>query len=156
MNYCSKCGSPLIEGTKYCTNCGAPANRQGNVSESVVMDYIPQPFDHTSEFDRRDISNNKVLCMAMYLLGIPGMILALLAGQNSKYTQYHFRWVLRMTVLDTLTAIATLVLCWTIIVPIAAVIWLIIMFVIRIICFVRICMDKACDPPIIRSIQFMR
>lgn len=39
--------------------------------------------DHTAEFDPTDISDNKVLAMIPYLLGVIGVIITLLASGNS-------------------------------------------------------------------------
>ena len=47
-------------------------------------------------------------------------------------------------------------LCWTIIVPIAAGIAYIVLAVVKIICFFQICSGKAKEPAIIRSFGFLK
>ena len=55
---------------------------------SQNQDAAPDPFDHTSEFSAKDVSDNKVMAMLMYLMGTIGIIIALLAGTNSPYVGF--------------------------------------------------------------------
>ena len=112
--------------------------------------------DHTSEFDPRDISANKVVSMLCYLLGWIGVIIALLAAGNSAYAAFHVRQALKFTVIEILLGIVTILLCWTIIVPLCAVVLLIALIVVKIIAFFQICEGKAKEPYIIRSFGFLR
>jgi len=59
-------------------------------------------------------------------------------------------------VVEALLEIATAILVWTIIVPIAGAICLIIVKVIRIICFFQVAAGKAKDAPIIGSFPFLK
>ena len=114
------------------------------------------PYDHTAEFDKKDISDNKVFAMIAYLTGTIGIIIALLAGNKSEYAMFHVRQALKFTVLSTLTGIVALVLCWTIVVPFIAVIFYLVLFVCRIIAFFSICGGKVKEPYIVRSFGFLR
>lgn len=113
-------------------------------------------YDHTDEFDPEDISDNKVTAMAAYVLGPLGVIIALLAGQNSPYAEFHMRQGLKFVVVEALIAIITMLLCWTLIVPVAAVIVMVILFVVKIITFFSVCRGKAVEPAIIRSLKFLK
>ena len=62
---------------------------------------------------------------------------------------------LKIVVLNTLLGFASVVLCWTFIVPFAASICCTILFVVRIICFVQICKGKAIEPPIVNKFKFL-
>lgn len=64
-----------------------------------------QSWDHTNEFDAKDVSENKAVAMLIYLLGFVGIIIALLAGTTSPYASFHVRQGLKFVVLDTLIAI---------------------------------------------------
>ena len=64
-----------------------------------------QNWDHTNEFDAKDVSENKAVAMLVYLLGFLGIIIALLAGTTSPYAAFHVRQGLKFVVLDTLIAI---------------------------------------------------
>ncbi|PWL53365.1 MAG: zinc ribbon domain-containing protein, partial [Lachnospiraceae bacterium] len=48
------------------------------------------------------------------------------------------------------------ILCWTVIVPIAAGIFYAVLWVVKIICFVSICKGEAKEPVIIRSFTFLK
>lgn len=113
-------------------------------------------WDHTDEFDPKDISDNKVTAMAAYLLGALGVIIALLAGQNSPYAAFHMRQGLKFVVVDALLSIVAVLLCWTFVVPIAAGIFWIVLMVVKIITFFSVCRGKAVEPAIIRSMGFLK
>ena len=105
--------------------------------------YTPyDPYDHTSEFT--------------YLMGTIGIIVALLASKDSPYLSFHVRQALKFTVLEVLTGIITLLLIWTFIVPIAAGIFGIVLFVCKIIAFFSICKGNAKEPYVVRSFNFLK
>ena len=114
------------------------------------------PYDHTAEFAAKDISDNKVISMLVYLMGAIGIVIALLAANTSPYAAFHVRQALKFTVVNILLSIVTVVLCWTFIVPIAAGIAALVLLVIKIICFFQICKGKAVEPYIIRSLTFLK
>lgn len=119
--------------------------------------YTPyDPYDHTSEFTTKDISDNKVIAMLVYLMGTVGIIVALLASKDSPYLSFHVRQALKFTVLEVLTGIITLLLFWTIIVPIAAGIFEIVLLVCKIIAFFSICKGNAKEPYVVRNFNFLK
>lgn len=134
------------------------APQQGAIPPQGVYAAAPayDPYDHTAEFDPKDISDNKVFAMLCYLMGIFGIIIALLASNSSKYAMFHVRQALKFEVVNILMLICTLVLFWTIIVPVAYGIMSAVLWVIKIICFFQICSGKAKEPAIIRSLKFLR
>lgn len=180
MKICPNCKNQLPDDAFFCTACGTrfvPNPEQAPTGGPTPNPNVPpqfggpmpnqmppymqappvyDPYDHTSEFDPKDISDNKVISMLVYLLGWIGVIIALLACNNSPYTAFHVRQSLKFTVVEILVAIISLVLCWTFIVPIAAGIFAIVLFVIKIICFFQICNGKAKEPAIIRSLNFLK
>lgn len=114
------------------------------------------PYDHTAEFTAKDISDNKVISMLVYLMGAIGIIIALLAANSSPYAAFHVRQALKFTVVSILLGIVAAVLCWTFIVPIAAGIVALALLVIKIICFFQICKGKAVEPYLIRNLTFLK
>ena len=78
MKNCPNCGNPCDDGAAFCNKCGAPFGAP-NYQAQPMFD----PADHTAEFDPADISENKVIAMAPYLMGWVGIIVALLAINNS-------------------------------------------------------------------------
>ena len=121
------------------------------------QNYVPyDPYDHTSEFTAKDISDNKVIAMLVYLMGTIGIIIALLASKDSPYLSFHVRQALKFTVLGALTGIITVLLFWTFIVPIAAGIFGIVLFVCKIIAFFSICKGNAKEPYVVRSFNFLK
>ena len=94
--------------------------------------------------------------MLVYLMGPIGIIIALLASSTSKYTAFHVRQALKFQVLSILSGLASVILFWTFIVPIAAGILAIALWVCKIIAFFSICKGKACEPHIVRKFNFLR
>lgn len=158
MKKCPNCGSQINDDAAFCPFCGTRFAQQapapGYVPPQQVL--MIAPYDHTREFDPKDISDNKVYAMILYLMGVVGVIIGLLAAQSSPYVAFHVRQALKFSVLDTLLGIIALVFCWTLLIPILAGIAFVVLFVVRIICFVQICQGKALEPVIIRSFGFLK
>ena len=151
----------MQDDSRFCSECGAVFQQADTQQQSsgtyqyAAPQYTP-PYDHTAEFDAQDISNNKVLAMLCYLMGTIGIIIALLGSHDSPYAGFHVRQALKFSVIDILLLFVGLILCWTIIVPIACIIFYLVLFVVKIICFFSICTGKAKEPVIIRSFGFLR
>ena len=156
MNTCPNCNQPVEPGAQFCTSCGARFNNAQPRYDSYAPAQDANPYDHTNEFDPRDISDNKVVAMLIYLMGSLGIIIALFISNSSKYVSFHVRQALKIMVINILTVILMALLFWTLIVPIAATIMLVIMCVVKIICFFQICKGKAVEAPIVRSFDFMK
>ncbi len=183
MANCINCGSPIPENSAFCPNCGAtvvkaeenvnnkapeptpqpapepqpqPIPAAAPVYQQAPVYIEPDPYDHTAEFDPKDISDNKVIAMIVYLLGTMGIILALLAGNSSPYAAFHVRQALKYVVCTILVIIIGAVLCFTVIAPIAAFVCIGIISVLRIISFFQICQGKAREPYIICKFGFLR
>lgn len=151
MKFCPNCGTQMEDNAAFCPKCGVQPNAAPNVTYAPV-----DPYDHTAEFDPQDISDNKVYAMLVYLMGTIGIIIALLAAQNSRFVSFHVRQALKIVAVNLLMVIASAVLFWTFIVPIAAGVMAVVFWVIKIICFFQICSGKAKEPAIIRSLGFMK
>ncbi len=179
MKNCPKCNAQVEDQALFCPVCGfqfgaqqeaapnqVPPQQQYNPNQQQYnyAPYPPQaqpqpafdPFDHTAEFDKQDISDNKVFAMLVYLMGIMGIVVALLASNKSEFTRFHIRQALKFEVCEILMILATAVLFWTFIVPIAVAIMECIFFVLKIICFINICQGKAKEPAIIRNLGFLK
>lgn len=177
--FCTKCGASLAGAAQ--NNAGATQNNatqnnagydqpgyqqpngngapQGNPQMNNGMPYgqpYVDPKDHTGEFDPKDISDHKVMAMLPYLMGTVGIIIALLASRESPYTYFHVRQALKITVVTTILGIIAGVLFFTLIIPIAAAVCVIILLVVRIICFFQICSGKAKEAPIVSSFGFLK
>ena len=142
-------GGPQPGGMPY----GDP-NRQMNGGMAQQSYYDPK--DHTAEYSQKDISDNKVMAMVPYLLGTIGVIIALLASRESPYTYFHVRQSLKITVCSALVGIISALLFWTVLVPIAGGICMVILIVVRIISFFQVCSGTAKEAAIIGSFNFLR
>ena len=170
MKICPNCNAQLDDAAAFCTNCGVqfaeqpqPQPQPQYPPQGAVPPYpgyAPAPvydaYDHTAEFDPKDISENKVFAILGYLLGVIGIIVALLAAKSSGFVMFHVRQALKFAVVDILLAICVLLLFWTVIIPIAYGIITCILLVIKIICFFQACSGKAKEPAIIRSLGFLK
>lgn len=149
MKFCPKCGTQLEDNVTFCSNCG------NQLDASVVVSN--DPFDHTAEFDVKDISDNKVIAMLPYLMGLLGVIVAaLLAKGESQYVSFHIRQALKLNIVAMLVSIVAAVLAFTIIVPIAAGVCAIVILVLQVIAFFQVCGGKAKEPAIIKNLSFLK
>ena len=165
MRICPICHSQNGDENYYCTMCGnrLPDDPQTMPEQPVMYRQpAPQPFpvydpyDHTASFDGKDITDHKPYALAMYLLGIIGILIALLGAKDSAYVQFHLRQNLKLLIVETLLGLCAAVFAITVIVPIAAGICLVIVEIIRIIAFFQTCGGKAKEPAIIRSLGFLK
>ena len=102
MKVCPNCQNQVNDDVAFCPICGTQFGNQqntqngqagGNTQNGGNSGYgnpytAYDPYDHTSEFDPRDISANKVVSMLCYLLSWIGIIIALLAAGNSPYAAF--------------------------------------------------------------------
>ena len=154
MKTCPSCNQEVADNVAFCSGCG----------QSVQSTYTPTPnagtastsYDHTAEFDPADVSNGKVFAMLCYLTSLMGVLIAVIAAQQSPYTMFHVRQALKFVVIDVLLFIVMCVLFWTFIIPIACGIFSIVLWVIKIIAVFQIGAGKAVEPAIIRSIGFLK
>ena len=151
MKFCPQCGTQLDDAAVVCTNCGANLGMpQG--APMYAAPVVPA-YDHTAEFDPKEISEGKVFGLAVYLLGVLGVIVALLGCRDNKYAQFHVRTWLKLEICSVLLIICCIIpiLGW-----IVAGVGFCIIFVLQIICFFNVCNGKAIDPAIIRGFGFLK
>ncbi len=148
MKYCPKCGAQMDDAANVCTQCGT------NLGGAAAPVYAAVPaYDHTAEFDAKEISEGKVFGLAVYLLGVFGVLIALLGCRDNKYAAFHIRTWLKMEICAAILAICCIIpfLGWLV-----AGVGFIIIFVLKIICFFNVCNGKAIDPAIIRGFGFLQ
>lgn len=153
MAYCTQCGSQLPEGSTICPNCGTDAAK---IPVSAYAVPYVDPKDHTKEFDQKDISDNKVFAMCAYLLGVAGLVIAVLAGKESPYVNFHVRQALKIEIVGALLVLLAAVLCWTVIVPLICGVAMVVLFVVKIIMFFQICNSLAKEAPIVSNFGFLK
>ena len=159
MKVCPNCQNPNVaDEAAVCPNCGA-AFAVPQVNTQIPQQTPTQPvvdrFDHTAEFDAKDIADNKLYAMLIYALGLVGVIIALLKKDDSAYLAFHLKQGLKLLVVTSVISVVTAVLCWTFIVPIVGSIALIGVFVLQVMLFIDVCNNKAKEPYIIRNIKFL-
>ena len=139
--------------TQYPPQQNAVPPQQNAVPPQQAFVPAYDPYDHTAEFDPKDISDNKVFAMLCYLMDFIGIIVALLATHSSKYTMFHVRQALKITVVSVLSVFVLIIpfLGWIAFPILQGIIW-----VIKIISFFQICSGKAKEPAIIKSFGFLR
>ena len=148
MAFCSNCGKEIPDGATVCPSCGTSL---GAAPAKVIEEW-----DHTSEFDAQDISDNKVYALSAYLFSFLGIILCHVLAKASPYAQFHAREALKIDIVTVVVYILSCFLCWTCIVPVAGCILICIILVVKIICFVQVCKGQAKEPWMIRSIKCLK
>ena len=148
-----RCSTPSAERSTVSAERSTPSAECSTPSAECSTPSAYDPYDHTAEFDPKDISDNKVFAMLCYLMDFIGIIVALLATHSSKYTMFHVRQALKITVVSILSVFVLIIpfLGWIAFPILQGIIW-----VIKIISFFQICSGKSKEPAIIRSFGFLR
>ena len=159
MKYCGICNTPLPPDAEVCSHCGSAQGYSpaALAAEDRYIERVKASRCHTAEFSPDDISKNKPAAMLPHLLGIIGLIIAIIMNKNreSEYLDYQVRIAIKHTVVEALIIATALVLFWTAVAPVLGIICLAVAFILRIISFVNICRSEVKDPPIISSIKFL-
>lgn len=133
------------------------ASAQGSGTAYGAPDAIYRPsYDHTQEFDARDIAQNKLYAMLPYLFSLVGVIAAKLIKQDSAFLDFHVRQGVKFVIAETLLLVIGAVLFWTLIVPFVVGIMQMVLFVIQIIAFFSAANGQAREPAILRDLRFLK
>lgn len=110
MSFCTKCGTELKEDAKFCPSCGAPTEQKAELAAeekqpeqntyqqnayqpnstsdfAQKFDQFTDTEDRTAEFDKADISANKVYAILAYIGFL--VLVPLIAVPKSKYARFH-------------------------------------------------------------------
>lgn len=163
MKNCPKCNAQLNDDAMFCVNCGAqiganPIPQQNAYAQPMPTAPVVSSTDHTAEFSPAEVADNKLFAALIYALSIVGVVIALLANLNNKsaYLKFHIKQGLKLFIANMIVTVASLVLCWTFIVPIAGAVCAIILVVVQIICFIQTLRNKSVEPPIISGLGFLK
>lgn len=127
----------------------------GSVSAPAEEKERTQYPDFTSDFDEKDIAENKIFAMSVYALSVVGIIIALLAAGDSAFVRFHIKEALKISIVEIVTSIVTLILFWTVIAPILGGIIALLMTIAKIIGFINTCKGKAVRAFVVRDIDFL-
>ena len=158
MKICPKCGAQIEDNNIFCHVCGTNVDNPAAGAQAVV-NTAPE-WDHTAEFSPKDVHDNKVVAMIMYLSGLHGTlicfaILWLVGRSKSNYLAFHIRENFKISLINTLLLLFSLVFLWTIIIPVLACICSLILFIVRLICFVSVAKNQSKEVPILRNFGFL-
>lgn len=163
MKNCPKCNAQLNDDAMFCVNCGAQIGANPNPQQNAYAQPMPtapvvSSTDHTAEFSPAEVADNKLFAALIYALSIVGVVIALLANINNKseYLKFHIKQGLKLFIANMIVTVASLVLCWTFIVPFAGAICSLIILVVDVICFIQTLRNKSVEPPIISGLGFLK
>ena len=124
----------------------------GGYGQPAQQPYYGDPSDHTFEFDPEEIVDNKIFAVTAYLFGFLGIIVALLAGRDSRYVKFHVRQSLKLSIASVLAIIPAIIpiLGW-----IVMGVLLLILTVIEIMAIVWAFQGKSRDLPLIKDIRWL-
>lgn len=160
---CEKCGATLTDGAKFCDKCGASTGAAANNTAQAAPQAAPQPvpvaapavdpFDHTAEYDAKDISENKVIALCPYVFSVLGVIVALLATRESRYVAFHAKQALKIYVCY---ALATFVNVVPLLGQIAYAVISVLVVIAIIAGFFNVCNGKAKEAMFVRGLGFLK
>ena len=135
---------------------GAPVYTQVPPAQPVYQPPVADPSDHTAEFSAEEVAEYKLYATFVYISGLLGIILALIANKESAYLKFHIKQKMKMMltmmaimVVASVTAILVLPLL------VASVLSLIISIA-NIICIVKTVQGKSIEPMLVKDIKILK
>lgn len=114
--------------------------------------------DHTEEFDKNDIEQNKVMAILAYLGWL--VIIPLLAARNSKFARFHANQGLILAIVATVVyvvlAILTLIPVIRWIFYIVEAVFGVVVFILAVMGIINAVNGKAKDLPVIGSFRLLK
>lgn len=114
--------------------------------------------DYTSQFDPKDIEDNKIMGILAYLSWL--VLIPIFAAPNSKFARFHANQGLVLAIAEIACGILNSILGW---IPVIRVVSGIICFLVGIVCFVltilgivNVANGKAKELPVIGSIRILK
>lgn len=114
MNSCKKCGAQLYGNVHFCPNCGTAVEKKWESSKEQKEPWVESLTDafakmgntpdSTSEYEAKDIQENRVICFFAYLSWL--VLVPILANPNSKYARFHSNQGLILLICSTIVSIA--------------------------------------------------
>lgn len=178
MKVCPNCRNQITEDAVFCPVCGTAIDALPRISAQQTTQHTYDnptvhntqstavyidPFDHTKDFDPRDISENKVAAMLAYLLGPVGILLALLSSGSSKYAGFHAKQAMKLTVAEILGAVLLAVVSFVlwnirlrILMSFVATVSMMGLTVLHLLCFVQVCKGKAKEVYLVCNLSFLK
>lgn len=107
MVYCGKCGAQISEDVKFCPSCGAEISvpeKQTDAQVQFEESYFNKTVDSTSQFEKNDIEQNKVMGILAYI-GIL-VLVPIFAAPKSKFARFHANQGLVLLISEILYTVA--------------------------------------------------
>lgn len=121
MTYCEKCGTKVEEGNKICPGCGndivaeATAENKVNAENKAATNGFSEKIaslnntaDTTTDFDTKDIEQNKIMGVLAYLSWL--VLIPIFAAPKSKFARYHANQGLVLAISEIAYWIATAII----------------------------------------------
>lgn len=108
MKYCPKCNAVCDDNAAFCTTCGLNfAAAQAAPAYNAAPAY--DPYDHTAEFNPKDVAENKLMAALVYITGVIGIIINGIFGKNSPYSSFHIRQGIKFTIIEAFLAFCSMI-----------------------------------------------
>ncbi len=112
-------------------------------------------WDKTELFSDEEVKEYRLTAVLIYLLGIFGIILALVTDKSSPYLKFHITEGLKITVVTAVLAVISVLLAFTFIVPVLSGAGLIVCSVINLISAYKTLEGKSENAVIIRNLTIL-
>ena len=112
-------------------------------------------WDKTELFSAEEIKEYRLTAVLIYLLGIFGIILALVTDKNSPYLKFHIAEGLKITAVTAALAIFSVLLAFTFIVPVLCTAGIAVCFLINLISAYKTLNGKSENAVIIRNLTIL-
>ncbi len=113
------------------------------------------PHDFTDCFGKDDVEENRLFAAFTYLGGIAGIALNMMRDRSSPYLNFHLLQSLKLLCLEAIILICAFVLCWTVAVPVIALVLILVLSIIRLISAFTVFKGLSKEAYIVRGLAFL-
>jgi len=163
MAKCSRCGTEVANNVKFCPTCGnnllagqQQQQQRNNQNINQTIQNFNNTNDHTSQFNKADVEQNKIMAVFAYF-GIL-FIIPLLAAPNSQYAKFHANQGLVLFICEIIVSVVSGIvtgILWFI-GPIVGSLLGLLIFILMIIGIINASQGNAKELPLIGGIKIIK
>ena len=112
-------------------------------------------WDKTELFSEEEVTEYRLTAVLIYLMGIPGVFLALITDKNSAYIRFHMKEELKIATVTAFLSVIAIIFFWSFVIPVICIAGIIICCTVNLISAYRTLKGKSENAVLIRNLSIL-